>query len=70
MTRSFMTSVSITWGAELDERPDGSYTTPFPKENAIMTVYKGHHPSGRHRVSSLSRRAPTHCIWRHGGSGE
>jgi hypothetical protein len=37
MMRSFMTLGSITWGAEPDEGPDGSDTTPFPEENAIMT---------------------------------
>jgi hypothetical protein len=39
MMRSFMTSGSITWGAELDEGPDGSDMTPFPEKNVIMTLY-------------------------------
>jgi hypothetical protein len=43
MMRSFMTSGSFTWGAKIDEGPDGSDTTPFPKENAVMMVY-GHAP--------------------------
>jgi hypothetical protein len=38
MMRSFMTSGSITWGAELDEGMDGSDTTPFNKENTVMMV--------------------------------
>jgi hypothetical protein len=42
--RSFMTSRSLTWGAELDEEPDGSDMTPFPKENAVMMVYRGPPP--------------------------
>jgi hypothetical protein len=36
-----MTSGSLTWGAKLDEGPDGSNTTPLPEERAIMTVYGG-----------------------------
>jgi hypothetical protein len=32
MMRSFMTSGSLTWGAELDEGLNGSDTTPFPEE--------------------------------------
>jgi hypothetical protein len=69
MMRSFMTSGSLTWGAELDEGPDGSDTTPFPKENATMTVYGGRPPSGRSRMSSLSPRAPARCGGGHGGPG-
>jgi hypothetical protein len=59
--RSFMTSRSLTWGAELDEEPDGSDMTPFPKENAVMMVYRDPPPPlGRHRMSSG---------WGHRGSG-
>jgi hypothetical protein len=39
--RSFMTSRSITWGAELDEGPDGRDTSPFPEENTVLIVYGG-----------------------------
>jgi hypothetical protein len=69
MMRSFMTSRSLTWGAELNKGPDGSDTTPFPEENAVMTVYGGRPPSGRLCMSSLSPRAPTHCGWGCEGSG-
>jgi hypothetical protein len=69
MMRSFMTSESITWSAELNEGPDESNTTPFPEENAVMTAYGGRPPSGRRRVSNLSPRAPTRCGWGHRGSG-
>jgi hypothetical protein len=41
MMRSFTTLASLTWGAELDEGPDGSDTTPFPGENAVLMVYGG-----------------------------
>jgi hypothetical protein len=50
--RSFMTSVSLTWGVELDEGPDGSHTMPFHEENAVMMVYGGRPLSGRRRMSS------------------
>jgi hypothetical protein len=52
MMRSFMTSVSLTWGVELDEGPDGSHTMPFHEENAVMMVYEGRPLSGRRRMSS------------------
>jgi hypothetical protein len=68
MMRSFMTSGSLTWGAELNKGPNGSDMMPLPKENAVMTVYGGRPPSGRHRMSILSPRGPTHCGWEHGGS--
>jgi hypothetical protein len=69
VTRSFMTSGSITWGVELNEGSDGSDTTLFPKENTVLTVYEGRPPSRRRYVSSLSPRPPTRCSWGHGGSG-
>jgi hypothetical protein len=43
--------------------------TAFPEENAIMMVYGGRPPSGRHHVPSLSPKAPTRYSWGHGGSG-
>jgi hypothetical protein len=69
MMRSFMTFGSLTWGVKYDERLGGSDTTPFPEENAVMTVYGGRPPLGRCRMSSLSPRATTHCCWGHRGSG-
>jgi hypothetical protein len=38
---SFMTSGSLTWGAEPDEGPDRSEATPFPEENTVMMVFGG-----------------------------
>jgi hypothetical protein len=69
MMRSFVTSGSLTWGAELDEGPEWSETSPFPRENAIMTVYGGRSLPGRCRVSNLSPSALTHCGWGHVRSG-
>jgi hypothetical protein len=61
MMRSFMTSGSLTWDAELNKGLDGSDTTPFIGENVVQTVYGGCPPLGRRRVSKLSPRALTHC---------
>jgi hypothetical protein len=69
MMRSFMTSRSLTWGAELDKGLDGSNTMLFPKENDVMIVYGGCPLLGRHRVASLSPRMPTRCGWGHGLRG-
>jgi hypothetical protein len=68
MMRSFMTLGFFTWCVELDEGSNRSDMTLFREENAIMTIYGGRRPSGRHRLSSLSPRAPTHCGWGRGGS--
>jgi hypothetical protein len=69
MMRCFMTSWSLTWGAELNQGPDGSDTMTFPGENTIMMVYGGWAPLRMRCVSKLSSRAPTHYGWEHGGSG-
>jgi hypothetical protein len=37
-----MTSVSLTWSAELNGDPCRSDTTPFPGKNTVMTAYGGH----------------------------
>jgi hypothetical protein len=58
MMRSFMTSGTLTWGAELDEGPNGSDTMSFTEENVVMTVYGRRHPSGRRRVSNQGPRTP------------
>jgi hypothetical protein len=64
MMQSFMTSGSITWGTEPDERHEGRDATPFPKENNVMMVFGGRRSSGRHCLSNLSPRSLTH-----GGEG-
>jgi hypothetical protein len=60
MMQSFMTTGSLTWGAEPDEVPDGSDVAPFIEENAIMTVLGGAPLEGRHCMSSLGPRISTH----------
>jgi hypothetical protein len=47
MTRRFMTSGSLTWGAELNVGLDGSDMAPFRMENVIVMVHGGHPPSRR-----------------------
>jgi hypothetical protein len=69
MMRSFMTSGSLTWGAELIEGLDGSDTVPFPRENIVMMVYGARPPLQRRCMSGLGPRIPTHYGWGHGGLG-
>jgi hypothetical protein len=67
--KSFMISGSLTRGTELEEDPGGSDTMPFPREDAIMTVYGGRPPPRRCHMSTLCPRASTHCGWGHGDRG-
>jgi hypothetical protein len=59
MMRSFKITGSLTWGTEPDEGPEGSDSTPFPEENAIMMVIGGCPPSGRRHMSNLSPKVST-----------
>jgi hypothetical protein len=68
MMRSYMTSGSLTWGAEPGKGPDRSDATPFPEEIAIMMVVGGHPLEGRRCMSSLGARISTRGDWGHGGS--
>jgi hypothetical protein len=68
MMQSFITSGSLTWGAELDEGTDGSDIALFPEKNATMTVFEGRPPWERHRMSSVDPRIPIHGGWGRGGS--
>jgi hypothetical protein len=36
---------------------------PFPWEDAVMTVYGGHLPLERCRMSKMSTEPLTHCSW-------
>jgi hypothetical protein len=58
-----MTTGSLIWGAKLDEGSDGSDTLPFPKENAIMTVYGGRPLSGRCRVGTKPAHQQRQSTW-------
>jgi hypothetical protein len=69
MMKNFMVSGSLIRGMELDEVPDESNTMPFSGEAAVMMVYGGRPPLGRHHVSNWSPRTPTHCDWGHKDSG-
>jgi hypothetical protein len=61
MMKDFMTSGSLTQGKELEEDPGGRDTTSFPREDAVITVYNGHPPPGRRRMSNLSLGTKTRC---------
>jgi hypothetical protein len=50
MMRSFLSTGSLTCGAEPDKGPEGSDSMPFPEENAIMTVLGGRLPSGSRHI--------------------
>jgi hypothetical protein len=63
MMWSFMTSRSLAWGIKPDEGPNRSDATPFPEENAIMTVFGRRPPVGRCHMSSLGPRIPTCSGW-------
>jgi hypothetical protein len=68
MIQSFMTSGSLTWGAEPDEGPDESDVAPFPEENAVMMVSGGHPLFERCHMSSQGPRIPSRGRWSHEGS--
>jgi hypothetical protein len=59
MMRSFMTLGSLTCCA----KPDGSNAAAFLEEKALMMVFEGCPLVGRHYVSSLRPRIPTHGGW-------
>jgi hypothetical protein len=70
MMKNFMTSGSPTRGWKLEEDPGGSNTTPFPREDAVMMVYDGCPPPGRHRVSNLTVNLLRLGTWGHRGVKE
>jgi hypothetical protein len=60
MMKTFMTSRSLTWDKELEEDPSGRDKIPFPGEDVVMTVYDGHPPPWRRRMSNLYHGTSTH----------
>jgi hypothetical protein len=65
MMKHFMVLRFLTRGMKLDEDLGGSNTMPFPREDAVILVYDGCPPPGRHRVSKLSPGPLTCCSWGH-----
>jgi hypothetical protein len=59
LMKNFMVSGSLTRDMEPEEGPSGRDVMPFYREDAVMTVYDGHPPSGRHRMPNLSPGTPT-----------
>jgi hypothetical protein len=59
MIKNFITLGSLIWDKEPEEVPGKSDAMPFPREDAVMTVYDGCPPLGRHRMSGILTR----CGW-------
>jgi hypothetical protein len=69
MMKNFMASGSLNRGMEVDEVPDESDVTPFPRDDVVMMIYDGR-PSPRvHRTSNLSPRTLAHYGWGVGMQG-
>jgi hypothetical protein len=60
MMKNFIASWSLTRGMEVDHVPNESDTTPFPEEDAVMTIYDGRPSPRMHRVSISSLGTPAH----------
>jgi hypothetical protein len=67
--KSFMSLGSLTRGMELGEVSDEGDMTPFPREDAIMTIYDGCPPLGMCRVSNLNPGTPARYGWGCGDAG-
>jgi hypothetical protein len=48
---------------EVDEIPNEGDTTPFPREDAVMTIYGGSPSAGMHRTSDPSLGTLAHYGW-------
>jgi hypothetical protein len=59
MMKNFVASGSHVRGMEVDEVPDEGNMTPFPREDAVMTIYAGHPPPGMRRMSNPTQGTPT-----------
>jgi hypothetical protein len=58
--KSFMTMGSLSQGMKIDEAPVEGDTTPFPEEDAVMTIF-GRHPSPeKRRGLDPTTRTPSH----------
>jgi hypothetical protein len=70
MMKNFMTSGSLTRDKEPEEDLGRNDVMPFPRKDAVMTVYDdGHPPLGRRRMSNLGPGTPTHYGWGPGKIG-
>jgi hypothetical protein len=54
MMKNFMASESLIRGMELDKVPDEGNAMPFPREDAVMTIYDGRPSLRMCHVSNLS----------------
>jgi hypothetical protein len=61
MMKNFMASGSLTRGMEVGEVLDEGDMTPFPGQDAVMTIYDGRPSSGMHHVSNPRLGTPARC---------
>jgi hypothetical protein len=61
MMENFMASGSLARGMEVNEVTDEGDTTPFPEEDAVMTIYDSHPVPEMRRVSNPSLGIPARC---------
>jgi hypothetical protein len=54
---------------EVDKVPNEGDTTPFPREDAVMTIYDGRPSSGMRHVSNPSLGTLARCGWGRGNAG-
>jgi hypothetical protein len=69
MMKNFMTSGSLARGMEVNDVPDEGNMMPFPREDAVMTIYDGRPSQGMHSVSNPSLGTPARCGWGCGNVG-
>jgi hypothetical protein len=60
LMKSFMAIGSLPRGIEVAEAPIKDNTTPFPREDVVMTVFGRSSPLEKHRTLDPSRGAPSH----------
>jgi hypothetical protein len=63
MMKNFMALGSFTQGMELNEVPNEGDMMPFPREDAVMTIYDGPPSPGVRLLSNPSPGTPAHCGW-------
>jgi hypothetical protein len=57
--KSFMATGSLPRGTEVIEAPIEDDATPFPRDDAVMMVFRRSSPSEKHRVLDPSKGAPS-----------
>jgi hypothetical protein len=63
MMTNFMATGSLARGMEVDMVSDEGDTMPFPREDAVMTIYDGCSSSGMRCMSNPSLGSPARNGW-------